>query len=88
MKNNKLLHHYSVFPLPRVTSFRVSAKMRYPFAALTACWLTQCGTFPTPKTLSSKIFFVSPNISLPPFLLKEKVEPKVQADFDAEHFLC
>jgi len=30
----------------------------------------------------------SPNISLPPFLLKEKVEPKVQADFDAEHFLC
>jgi hypothetical protein len=27
-------------------------------------------------------------ISFPPFVLKQKVEPKIQADFDAGHFLC
>ena len=27
-------------------------------------------------------------ISFPPFVLKQKVEPKIQADFDAEYFLC
>jgi hypothetical protein len=34
------------------------------------------------KTIPA-IFFASMKISLPPFLLKEKVEPKIQCEIDA-----